>query len=67
MVARGVGLSFTTSSMIRLYDRPGIQFVPIIDRPTSYTAVAWRPERLSTPMRPLVQHMLSRLSPKKSA
>jgi DNA-binding transcriptional LysR family regulator len=67
MVARGVGLSFTTSSMIRLYDRPGIQFVPIIDRPTSYTAVAWRPERLSTAMRPLVQHMLSRLSPQKSA
>jgi DNA-binding transcriptional LysR family regulator len=67
MVARGVGLSFTTSSMVRLYDRPGIQFVPIIDRPISYTAVAWRPERLSTAMRPLVQHMLSRLFPQKSA
>lgn len=67
MVARGVGLSFTTSSMVRLYDRPGIQFVPIIDRPISYTAVAWRPERLSTAMRPLVQHMLSRLIPRKSA
>ncbi|KRE58578.1 LysR family transcriptional regulator [Arthrobacter sp. Soil736] len=67
MVARGVGLSFTTSSMVRLYDRPGIQFVPIIDRPISYTAVAWRPERLSTAMRPLMQHMLSRLIPRKSA
>ncbi|MEN8584029.1 LysR family transcriptional regulator [Burkholderia sp. RS01] len=67
MVARGVGLSFTTSSMVRLYDRPGIKFVPIIDRPTSFTAVAWRPERLSTAMRPLVQHMLGRLVPRKSA
>lgn len=66
LVARGVGLSFTTSSMTRLYGRPGIQFVPIINRPPSYTAVAWRPERLSTPMRPLVQHMLSRLHPHKS-
>ncbi|MEV8148440.1 LysR family transcriptional regulator [Arthrobacter sp. NPDC080073] len=67
MVARGVGLSFTTSSMVRLYDRPGIHFVPIIDRPASLTAVAWRPERLSTSMRPLVRHMLSRASLQKSA
>ena len=42
-MARGVGMSFTTSSMYRLYDRPGMEFVPIIDRPPSYTAVAWRP------------------------
>ena len=62
MVARGVGLSFTTSSMLRLYERPGIQFVPIVNRPTSYTSVAWRPERLSGSPGRLVQHMLSRLT-----
>lgn len=67
LVARGVGLSFTTSSMVRLYDRPGIQFVPIINRPPSYVAVAWHPERLSASMRPLVQHMLSRMSLPRSA
>ncbi|WP_223692287.1 LysR family transcriptional regulator [Leifsonia poae] len=59
LVARGVGLSFTTSSMVRLYDRPGIHFVPISNRPVSYTAIAWRPERLTTPARRLVEHMLS--------
>ncbi len=59
LVARGVGLSFTTSSMARLYDRPGIQFVPITNRPVSYTTIAWRPERLTTPARRLVEHMIS--------
>ncbi|MFH8252037.1 LysR family transcriptional regulator [Microbacterium sp. B2969] len=59
LVARGVGLSFTTSSMVRLYDRPGIQFVPITNRPISYTAVAWRPDRLTTPARRLVEHMIT--------
>lgn len=63
LVSRGVGLSFTTSSMVRLYDRPGIQFVPIIDRPVSYTAIAWRPERLTTPARRLVEHMVSTSRP----
>src|SRR6218665_358304 len=65
LVARGVGLSFTTSSMVRLYNRPGIQFVPILDRPTSYTAIAWCPERLTTPARRLVEHMLKRFSARK--
>lgn len=63
LVSRGVGLSFTTSSMVRLYDRPGIQFVPITDRPVSYTAIAWRPERLTTPARRLVEHMVSTSRP----
>lgn len=61
MVARGVGISFTTSSLRRLYDRPGITFVPIVDRPTSYTSLAWRTARLSTGGRQLVQHMLGRV------
>ncbi len=63
LVSRGVGLSFTTSSMVRLYDRPGIQFVPITHRPVSYTAIAWRPERLTTPARRLVEHMVSTSRP----
>lgn len=63
LISRGVGLSFTTSSMVRLYDRPGIQFVPITDRPVSYTAIAWRPERLTTPARRLVEHMVNTLRP----
>ena len=58
LVSTGVGLSFTTSSMVRLYDRPGIRFVPIIDRPTSFTTLAWNPSRLSVSARKLVQHML---------
>ncbi|GAA2176227.1 LysR family transcriptional regulator [Agrococcus versicolor] len=62
LVARGVGISFTTSSLARLYDRPGIRFVPIVDRPVSLTALAWRRGRLSTSARLLLQHMLSTLT-----
>ena len=61
LIARGVGISFTTSSLARLYDRPGVCFVPIVDRPVSYTALAWRTGRLSTSARQLVQHMLERI------
>ncbi|ROS49541.1 LysR family transcriptional regulator [Frigoribacterium sp. PhB24] len=61
LVSRGVGFSFTTSSMTRLYDRPGVAFVPIIDRPVSYTTLAWNPGRLSVSARRLVQHMLTRI------
>jgi DNA-binding transcriptional LysR family regulator len=61
LVARGVGISFTTSSLTRLYERPGIHFVPIVDRPVSYTSLAWRSGRLSTSGRQLVQHMLDHL------
>ena len=60
MVARGVGISFTTSSLKRLYDRPGITFVPIVDRPVSYTSLAWRADRLSAGGRELIQYMLER-------
>nr|WP_245354313.1 LysR family transcriptional regulator [Brachybacterium sacelli] len=56
-VSRGVGLSFTTSSMVRLYDRPGVTFVPIIDRPVSYTALAWAPERIGLSTERLLEHM----------
>jgi DNA-binding transcriptional LysR family regulator len=59
LVSRGVGVSFTTSSMTRLYLRPGIRFVPIIDRPKSYVTLAWNPARLSVSARKLVQHMLN--------
>lgn len=59
-VARGVGISFTTSSMTRLYDRPGITFVPIEDRPVSQVAVAWAQQGLSDQGRRLVRHMLDR-------
>ena len=61
LVARGVGISFTTSSLVRLYDRPGIQFVPIVDRPVSYTALAWRAGSMSALAGDLLQHMLARL------
>lgn len=47
MVSRGMGISFTTESMARLYQRPGITYVPIAGRPPSYTALAWDPQRLS--------------------
>ncbi len=63
LVSRGVGLSFTTSSMTRLYLRPGIVFVPIVDRPISYTTLAWKPSELSASGRKLVQHMLNRIPP----
>lgn len=47
LVSRGLGISFTTESMARLYQRPGITYVPITGRPPSYTALAWDPHRLT--------------------
>jgi DNA-binding transcriptional LysR family regulator len=47
MVSRGLGISFTTESSARLYDRPGVTYVPIEDRPLSYVALAWSPDRLT--------------------
>lgn len=61
LVARGVGLSFTTSSLMRLYDRPGIAFVPITGRPVSYTTLAWNRSRLSPGAERVVRHMLARV------
>ena len=46
-IARGLGISFTTSSVARFYDRPGIAYVPISDRPPSHTALAWNPGNLT--------------------
>jgi DNA-binding transcriptional LysR family regulator len=56
-IARGLGISFTTSSVARFYDRPGIVYVPITDRPPSYTALAWHPGRLSPQAEALVRHV----------
>jgi DNA-binding transcriptional LysR family regulator len=47
MVSRGLGISFTTESSARLYDRPGITYVPITGRPPSYVALAWDPQKLN--------------------
>ncbi|MGV8874530.1 MAG: LysR family transcriptional regulator [Rhodococcus sp. (in: high G+C Gram-positive bacteria)] len=61
LVSRGVGISFTTSSVARLYDRPGIQFVPIVERPVSYTSLAWNPSRMSKSARTLLHYMSNRV------
>lgn len=57
MVARGLGISFTTSSVARFYDRPGITYVPITDRPPNYTALAWHPGALSPQADAFVRHV----------
>ena len=46
-IARGLGISFTSEASARLYDRQGIAYVPIVDRPRNYTALAWNPATLS--------------------
>lgn len=61
LVSRGVGISFTTSSLARLYGRPGVRFVPIVDRPVSYTSIAWRRQHLTHSATRLVEYMLGRL------
>jgi len=61
-IARGLGISFTTSSVARFYDRPGIVYVPITDRPPSHTALAWHPARLSPQADALVRHVQSQWS-----
>lgn len=57
MIARGLGISFTTSSVAHFYDRPGISYVPITGRPPSYTALAWHPAALSPQADALVRHV----------
>jgi DNA-binding transcriptional LysR family regulator len=47
LVAMGAGISFTTSSLARLYSRPGVRFVPILNRPPSLTALAWNPRHMT--------------------
>lgn len=56
-IARGLGISFTSSSVARFYDRPGIVYVPITDRPPSVTALAWHPASLSPQAKALVSHV----------
>ena len=42
-IARGLGISFTSVVGRPFLRPPGIVYVPIIDRPPSYTALAWNP------------------------
>ena len=52
-----MGISFTTRASARLYDRPGVVYVPIVDRPPSFTALAWNPAALSPRGLLLVRHV----------
>ena len=56
-IARGIGISFTSEASARLYDRQGIVYVPITDRPRNYTALAWHPAGLSLEAAELVRHV----------
>jgi DNA-binding transcriptional LysR family regulator len=56
-IARGLGISFTSEASARLYNRQGIAYVPITDRPRNYTALAWHPAGLSREATELVQHV----------
>ena len=55
-IARGLGISFTTESVSRLYGRPGIVYVPIRNR-TSYIGLVWNPAELSPQASALVSHV----------
>jgi DNA-binding transcriptional LysR family regulator len=56
-IARGLGISFTSAASARLYDRQGIVYVPIVDRPRNYTALAWHPANLSREAAELIRHV----------
>jgi DNA-binding transcriptional LysR family regulator len=56
-IARGLGISFTSEASARLYNRQGIAYVPIVDRPRNYTALAWHPAGLSREAAALVRHV----------
>jgi DNA-binding transcriptional LysR family regulator len=56
-IARGLGIGFTTSSVARFYDRPGIVYVLIVDRPPSHVALAWHPGGLSPQADALIRHV----------
>ena len=56
-VARGLGISFTSEASARLYDRQGIAYVPITDRPRNYTALAWHPGGLSDEAAALIRQV----------
>jgi DNA-binding transcriptional LysR family regulator len=57
LIARGLGISFTSEASARLYGRPGIVYVPITDRPRNYTALAWNPATLTREAAALVRHV----------
>jgi DNA-binding transcriptional LysR family regulator len=57
LVARGLGISFTTHATARLYDREGVVYVPITDRPPSCTNLAWLPHTLTRAGELLVRHV----------
>jgi len=56
-IARGLGISFTSAASARLYNRQGIAYVPITDRPRNYTALAWHPAGLTRETAALVRHV----------
>jgi DNA-binding transcriptional LysR family regulator len=56
-IARGLGISFTSEASARLYDRQGIVYVPIVDRPRSYTALAWHPGALGDDAAALIRQV----------
>jgi DNA-binding transcriptional LysR family regulator len=56
-IARGLGISFTSEASARLYDRQGIAYVPIVDRPRNYTALAWHPDALSDDASALIRQV----------
>jgi DNA-binding transcriptional LysR family regulator len=56
-IARGLGISFTSEASARLYGRQGIAYVPIVDRPRNYTALAWHPDGLSDDASALIRQV----------
>ena len=56
-IARGLGISFTSEASARLYGRQGIVYVPIIDRPRNYTALAWHPANLGDDAAALIRQV----------
>jgi DNA-binding transcriptional LysR family regulator len=57
MIARGLGISFTSTSVARFYERPGIVYIPITGRPAIHTALAWNPSSMSVQTEALVRHV----------
>lgn len=56
-IARGLGISFTSESIARLYNRQGIVYVPIVNRRHSYTALAWHPARVGVDAATLIRQV----------
>jgi DNA-binding transcriptional LysR family regulator len=56
-IARGMGISFTSTSVARFYQRPGIVYVPVTGRPAIPTTLAWNPSALSQEADALVRHV----------